>query len=92
MYENTALNSTSICFLTHRAGVSVEKQVPTGAFPSLHPRRVWQVGAFSPLRPPGRGPAFIPFPCGGDSHAMTIKKVEKPFAFFLGVNDLPNQC
>lgn len=53
MYENTALNSTSICFLTHRAGVSVEKQVPTGAFPSLHPRRVWQVGAFSPPPPQG---------------------------------------
>lgn len=29
---------------------------------------------------------------GGVSQAVTIKKEEKPFAFFRGVNDLPNQC
>jgi hypothetical protein len=30
-------------------------------------------------------PASISFPCGGDSQAVTIKKKENPFAFFLGV-------
>lgn len=34
MDENMALNSTSICFLTHRARVSMEKRLPTGTFSS----------------------------------------------------------
>lgn len=45
--------------------------------------------AVSPTR---EGPAPISFPGAGEPHAMTIKKMKKPFAFFLGVNDLPNQC
>lgn len=38
-----------------------------------------------PVSPPGMEPASISFPHEGDSQAVTIKKEENPFAFFLGV-------
>lgn len=60
---------------------------PGNLLPS-HPEAL-AVGAV-PASPPGRGPASNSFPGGGKS-AVTIKKEEKLFAFFLGVNDLPNQ-
>lgn len=47
--------------------------------------------AGAPVSPTRDGTCFHFISMWGDSQTMTINKEEKPFAFFLGVNDLPNQ-